>query len=361
MTYGEVIKRCDELVPNSLSAEYKMQLLFEFECDIMLKVMLLSQTEVDEVPEPNADTELTVRRPHSKIYRLWLCSVLHKSNGDYDDAANITADFDTALREFVQWYGRTVAPGRMQAVFKGYYLSAYAIAVKYGFTGTEEQWLASLVGPKGDAFTYEDFTEEQLAALKGDTGADGYTPVRGVDYWTDADKSKIAETAAENVVNDYAIRETIYIGLNGYCYSADGIAYSILNLNIHNEDDLKKYNFVLLWDKDDEYCCATHLNAFYSLTGEVYLSTLVYDSPRYELIWGTNYGIDDAIDFVTTEIVGDYLKDYYGVLSVDKTALLGDIGDQTMKEYTDKQIGDIETALDNIIALQEAYTGGESA
>ena len=178
MTYGEVIKQCDELVPNSLSAEYKMQLLFEFECDIMLKVMLLSQTEVDEVPEPNADTELTVRRPHSKIYRLWLCSMLHKSNGDYEDAANVTTDFDTALREFVQWYGRTVAPGRMQAVFKGYYLSAYAIAVKYGFTGTEEQWLASLVGPKGDkgeAFTYEDFTEEQLAALKGADGKDGGT------------------------------------------------------------------------------------------------------------------------------------------------------------------------------------------
>ena len=27
-----------------------------------------------------------------------------------------------------------------------YYLSAYAIAVKHGFTGTEEEWLASLKG-----------------------------------------------------------------------------------------------------------------------------------------------------------------------------------------------------------------------
>lgn len=56
-------------------------------------------------------------------------------------------------------------------------------------------------GDKGDAFTYADFTSEQLAALKGekgdkgdkgDTGAqgpagadgkDGYTPVKGVDYF----------------------------------------------------------------------------------------------------------------------------------------------------------------------------------
>ena len=60
-------------------------------------------------------------------------------------------------------------------------------------------------GDKGDPFTYEDFTEEQLAALVGPTGPkgpqgpkgdpgiqgpagqDGYTPVRGTDYWTAAD------------------------------------------------------------------------------------------------------------------------------------------------------------------------------
>lgn len=30
------------------------------------------------------------------------------------------------------------------------YVSAYAIAVKNGFEGTEEEWLASLKGPQGD-------------------------------------------------------------------------------------------------------------------------------------------------------------------------------------------------------------------
>lgn len=63
-----------------------------------------------------------------------------------------------------------------------YYLSAYAIAVKHGYKGSETQWLESLVGPqgeKGTPFTYADFTPAQLAALtgpqgpKGDTGAPG--------------------------------------------------------------------------------------------------------------------------------------------------------------------------------------------
>jgi hypothetical protein len=45
-------------------------------------------------------------------------------------------------------------------------------------------------GPKGEDgkdFTYEDFTAEQLKALKGEPGADGYTPVKGVDYFDGKD------------------------------------------------------------------------------------------------------------------------------------------------------------------------------
>ena len=63
--------------------------------------------------------------------------------------------------------------------------SAYAIAVAHGFRGTEQEWLDSLKGlqgpqgepgPKGEPFRYEDFTPEQLGALKGpkgDKGEDG--------------------------------------------------------------------------------------------------------------------------------------------------------------------------------------------
>lgn len=60
--------------------------------------------------------------------------------------------------------------------------SAYAIAVAHGFRGTEQEWLDSLKGlqgpqgepgPKGAPFRYEDFTPEQLEALKGPKGEDG--------------------------------------------------------------------------------------------------------------------------------------------------------------------------------------------
>ena len=43
-------------------------------------------------------------------------------------------------------------------------------------------------GEKGDTFTYEDFTEEQLETLKG---AKGDKPVKGIDYFTEADKAEL--------------------------------------------------------------------------------------------------------------------------------------------------------------------------
>ena len=51
--------------------------------------------------------------------------------------------------------------------------SAYELAVKSGYSGTEAEWLTSLKGEKGDAFTYADFTEDQLASLKGEPGENG--------------------------------------------------------------------------------------------------------------------------------------------------------------------------------------------
>lgn len=39
--------------------------------------------------------------------------------------------------------------------FMGYYLTAYGIAVKHGFQGTEEEWLESLKGDQGDPVTWK--------------------------------------------------------------------------------------------------------------------------------------------------------------------------------------------------------------
>lgn len=86
-------------------------------------------------------------------------------------------------------------------------LSAYEVAVKNGFVGTEQEWLASL---KGEPFTYEDFTPEQLEALQkpavdAATRADGAAQSAN----TAAGNANTAAQNANNVANSVAELEPI--------------------------------------------------------------------------------------------------------------------------------------------------------
>ena len=79
-------------------------------------------------------------------------------------------------------------------------LSAYEIAVANGFEGTEAEWLASLVGPQGPAGPKGDTGETGAQGIQGKPGNDGYTPIRGTDYWTDNDIAEIKGYVEEAIL-----------------------------------------------------------------------------------------------------------------------------------------------------------------
>lgn len=70
--------------------------------------------------------------------------------------------------------------------WKGYYLTAYGIAVKHGFVGTEEEWLESLKGDKGDVSItkghYDTLPELESAHPTGSDG-DIYMVGDHLYYW----------------------------------------------------------------------------------------------------------------------------------------------------------------------------------
>lgn len=63
--------------------------------------------------------------------------------------------------------------------------SAYDLAVQQGYVGTLDDWLLTLVGPRGPK------GDTGSTGKTGPTGEPGKTPVRGVDYWTEADIAEI--------------------------------------------------------------------------------------------------------------------------------------------------------------------------
>lgn len=94
-----------------------------------------------------------------------------------DNTLTLKLDADTAM-PLIEKIGKDIVLPIVREAGK----SAYAIAVAHGFQGTEQEWLNSLRGPKGDPgdkgdpFKFSDFTPEQLNAIKvkkGDKGDPG--------------------------------------------------------------------------------------------------------------------------------------------------------------------------------------------
>ena len=58
--------------------------------------------------------------------------------------------------------------------------SAYLTAIDNGFVGSEEQWLASLVGPEGDAGEAGPQGIQGVQGIQGPSGADGPQGIQGI-------------------------------------------------------------------------------------------------------------------------------------------------------------------------------------
>ena len=66
--------------------------------------------------------------------------------------------------------------------------SAYELALEAGFEGSQEEWLDSLIGPKGDIGPQGPKGDK---GPQGAAGKNGTTPLKGVDYWTESDIQEI--------------------------------------------------------------------------------------------------------------------------------------------------------------------------
>ena len=164
MTIRELFDYILEVKPHVFSDAVLLQWLNELEGRVRLDIFLAAPGQLDEpytFPE-DENTTLLIDMPHAAIYRHWLKAMLDLENGEYSKYQNDMEIFNAAWNEFACWFAETQGTDG-DGARHGFYLSAYGIAVKHGYTGTEEEWLESL------------------------------RPVKGKDYWTDADKAEMVE------------------------------------------------------------------------------------------------------------------------------------------------------------------------
>lgn len=238
MKIREVISYVDSIKPNAFTDEVKVQWINEVEGYVQTDVMLLDILEVIKYSYPDdMDTELLVANPHSKIYYTYMVAMVDFANGEYNKYANTLQMYNEFLNEYMIWYADHYRPADGMAVARGYYISAYGIAVKHGYTGTEEQWLEDLVGPQGKPFEYDDFTPEQLELLRGPQG-EFISDISQKDSQRDDGTIVHEVTVATNTGRKMVFTVTAARGLTG-----NGIKNARLNAD---------YTLTLVFDNDME-------------------------------------------------------------------------------------------------------------
>ena len=172
-----------------------LMLQFLNECEGKLQTEFLHIADVDcqRYTEDDMEMDLIVGPPHDKLYYAYLCAMIDFTNGEYAKYNNSIIVANAFMAEWAAWFNRTHERDGRQ--YLGVFLSAYGIAVKHGYAGTEEEWLASLEGPAGPqgiqgepgpqgapgSVTFDELTEEQLAMLKGPEGPQGVPGIDGQD------------------------------------------------------------------------------------------------------------------------------------------------------------------------------------
>lgn len=175
-----------------------------------------AETAEAAVTFDGSNMEPLVSAPHHKIYYTYLMAMIDFANGEYGKYQNTMTLFNSFLTSFSKWYVENYQPGNGACLNKGYYLSAYAIAVKHGFHGSEKDFLYALKGEKG-----EQGNGVAAIAKSAGTGAPGTT-----------------DTYTITMTDGNALSFTVYNGRDGNMLTVDS-ALSSLSTNPVQNDVIK--------------------------------------------------------------------------------------------------------------------------
>lgn len=164
MKIKTLIETTRELTHTPLSDAVLLMFLSNCENTILTDVLLAAPENCEEYTAVTTDA-LLVPHPFDKLYLPYMQAQIYHAEGEFAQYQNYMDLYNEYRDEYARYILSNVSPAKGQATGNGYYITAYAIAVAHGFSGTEEEWLAGLNGKDGkSAF--------ELAVEAGYTGSE---------------------------------------------------------------------------------------------------------------------------------------------------------------------------------------------
>ena len=165
MTISEAISQTRKLSGNAVDDNTMCRWLSELDGRLMLDFYKGGEWMSYSLPDDEGH-ELLVPFPWDELYVHYLEAMVYYSNGEFERYRNSYEMYNKKELDFRQWYARTHVPITLDMLQKRdctvvmepqdqrcsrpfWYLSAYGIAVRHGYQGSVDEWLAELVGPPG--------------------------------------------------------------------------------------------------------------------------------------------------------------------------------------------------------------------
>ncbi|MBQ2256643.1 MAG: hypothetical protein II330_07240, partial [Clostridia bacterium] len=164
MTVQKIITQVSDLLSHRIEDAVLYTWFNEIEMMIQMQLLGLARADAVQYIAQDEDKEPIVIGQYQRVYSYWLLAKGHFRLGNvsgYNRFRKLYVSEYAALRKWmIRTHGSTATPEKGNGVF----LSAYGLACKHGFVGTEQEWLASLQGRDG---------ADGLRGPQGEAGKDG--------------------------------------------------------------------------------------------------------------------------------------------------------------------------------------------
>lgn len=143
MTVFRLLRLARDLSPSNFGDETLLMWISQVENILASDVAEVDPAVLPEITEATNATML-VPHPYDRVYLPFVQAQIAYAQGETDLYQNYLALYNAYRDEWIAW----VRNGKWRK--SEWYVSAYALAVEHGFTGTIEEWLESLHGEKGE-------------------------------------------------------------------------------------------------------------------------------------------------------------------------------------------------------------------
>ena len=149
ITVKEIITQASNLLSGKVDEATLLAWFNDIEKMVQMQLFGLTNADLVTYTQENIDTEPVVKGHYARVYSYWLLARGHARLKNDAGYARYRKLYISEYEAYRKWVIRTYGMPRSQAEQNGVYLSAYSLAQKFGFKGTEQEWLASLHGADG--------------------------------------------------------------------------------------------------------------------------------------------------------------------------------------------------------------------